>query len=316
VLAKFHEELRAENKRWRDVPIAAAREKISRIAGALKISFSNGLLESAAQTQFAARSMTESLQDFIEQVVGWMSQYEFDPHVVELGFGTKEKLLPAWEMDLGNDHKLAFRGVIDRVDICPLPNGDEALAVVIDYKSSAKQIDPVLFANGLQLQLPAYLALLKQLPDAEKIFGVKRLIPAGVFYVNLRGKFSGGKTRDDVLDHSGGARRKAYQHSGRFDWTALPQLDNRKESKGTQFNYRLKNDGEPYASSREILRPEEFGKLLAEVEEHLVRIGREIFSGNVKIDPYQKGNVRACNQCDYQSICRIDPWSHFYRALK
>lgn len=315
VLAKFHEQLRGENKRWREVSISDARNKISQIASELKISFRDGLLGSDAQTDFAARSMTESLQDFIETIIGWMEQYEFDPCVVELGFGTKEKLLPAWEMDLGDGHKLAFRGIIDRVDICPLPGGDEALAVVIDYKSSARQIDPVLFANGLQLQLPAYLALLQQLPNREEIFGVKRLVPAGVFYVNLRGKFSGGKTREEVLSNIGESRRKAYQHAGRFDFTALRKLDNRSEKKGTQFNYQLKNDGEPYASSREIMRPEDFGKLLADVEQQLVRIGREIFSGEVKIDPYQKGNVRACEQCEYQAICRIDPWNHSYRIL-
>jgi ATP-dependent helicase/nuclease subunit B len=316
VLAKFHEELRGENKRWRDVPPFESRQRISRIAEKLKGSFRDGLLRSDAQTDFAARSMTESLQDFVETIVGWMAQYEFDPHIVELGFGTKEKILPAWEIDLGENHKLAFRGIIDRVDICPLPGGEEALAVVIDYKSSAKQIDPLLLANGLQLQLPAYLALLKQLPDAEKIFGVKRLIPAGVFYVNLRGKFNGGKTREEVLGNSSDSRCKAYTHSGRFDLTALKQLDNRGETKGTQFKYQLKKNGEPYANSREIMQPQDFEDLLAQVEAQLVRIGREIFSGNAKIDPYQKGNTRACDQCDYQPICRIDPWTHLYRALR
>lgn len=316
VLAKFHDELRAENRRWRDVPATEARKRIGQIADELKVSFAGGLLDSDAQTRFSARSMTESLQDFIETILGWMSQYEFDPRVVELGFGTKEKLLPAWEMDLGGGHKLAFRGVIDRVDICPLPGGDEALAVVIDYKSSAKQIDPTLLANGLQLQLPAYLALLKQLPDAEEIFGAKRLVPAGVFYVNLRGKFSGGQTREDVLENAADARQKAYQHSGRFDFSFLERLDNRGETTGTQFKFRLKKDGEPYANSHESMKREDFERLLLEVEQQLVRIGREIFSGNVKIDPYQKGNERACGQCGYQAICRIDPWSHEYRVLK
>jgi ATP-dependent helicase/nuclease subunit B len=235
---------------------------------------------------------------------------------VELGFGTAEKLLPAWELDLGDGHKLAFRGIIDRIDLCPLPNNEEALAVVIDYKSSARQLDPVLLAHGLQLQLPAYLALLRQLSNPEKIFGVKRLVPVGVFYISLRGKYSGGKIRDEVLGSIDEVRRKAYQHSGRFDFAALHYLDNRGEQMGTQFNYRLKNDGEPYASSREIMRPENFQGLLDAVEQHLVRFGKEIFSGNANVDPYQKGNIRACDQCDYQPICRIDPWTHTYRILK
>jgi ATP-dependent helicase/nuclease subunit B len=112
------------------------------------------------------------------------------------------------------------------------------------------------------------------------------------------------------------SRRKAYQHSGRFDFAALNHLDNRNVESGTQFNYRLKNDGQPHGASREIMRPENFSQLLDEVEMHLVGIGREVFSGNAKIDPFQKGKDRACDQCDYQSICRIDPWTHMYRILK
>ena len=315
-LATFHEQLRKEGKRWRDVSPAEARERIAKIGAELKTSFRDGLFGTDAQSEWAARSMTESLQDFIEASIAWMEQYEFDPHVVELGFGTAEKLLPAWEIDLGDRHKLALRGIIDRVDLCRMPGESESMAVVIDYKSSARQLDPLSLAHGLQLQLPAYLAFLRRLPDSEKVFGVKKLVPAGVFYVNLRGAFSGGKTRTEVLDSVKEARQNAFQHAGRFDFSALSQLDNRDAKVGTQFNYQLKNDGQPYGSSREIMGTEQFGKLLDQVEQHLIRMGKEIYSGAASVDPYQKGNVRACDQCDYLSICRIDPWTHEYRVLK
>ena len=188
--------------------------------------------------------------------------------------------------------------------------------MIIDYKSSAKVLDPLYLAHGLQLQLPAYLAFLRRLPGAQKFFGVDKLVPAGVFYVNLRGEFSGGKTRTEVLDGAKEARRNAYQHAGRFDCSSLPYLDNRKATSGTQFNYRLKNDGQPHGSSREIMTAEDFSALLDQVEQHLIRMGNEIFSGVAKVDPYQKGTARACDQCDYASICRIDPWTHEYRILK
>jgi len=45
-------------------------------------------------------------------------------------------------------------------------------------------------------------------------------------------------------------------------------------------------------------------------------MGQEIFSGVVKLDPYRKGKVTACEQCSYRPICRIDPWSHRFRLLK
>ena len=96
----------------------------------------------------------------------------------------------------------------------------------------------------------------------------------------------------------------------------IDELDNRNEKTGTQFNYRLKADGQPHGASREILATENFLKLLDDVETHLAKMGEEIFAGAVKIDPYQKGKTRACDQCDYAQICRIDSWSHPYRVLK
>ncbi len=316
VLAKFHEELRSEKKRWRDISSDDAKKRIKKIGEELKSTFRDGLFGAEAQNDFAARRMIATLQDFIGATIGWMQQYEFDPHVVELGFGAGEKSLPAWEINLDDKRKLAFRGIIDRVDTFRIPGQEQSMAVIIDYKSSAKKIDPVLLAHGLQLQLAGYLAFLRRLPEPESIFGVKGLIPAGVFYVNLRGEFSGAKTRSEVLRESNESRQKAYQHAGRFDFAALPHLDNRNEKSGTQFNYRLNNDGMPHGSSSEVMRSESFGKLLDEVEQHLVRMGKEIFSGVAKIDPYQKGNVRACEQCEFVGICRIDPWVHHYRVLK
>jgi ATP-dependent helicase/nuclease subunit B len=315
ILAEFHDELQRENKNWRDISPSEARKKLGEIGEKLKITFRDGLFETEAQNDFAARNLIESLKDFIETTIGWMQQYEFDPHVVELAFGTKENSLPSWEIDLGENHKLAFRGVIDRVDLHRETGSDEALAVIIDYKSSAKQLDPLLLEHGLQLQLLSYLAYLRRLPDPEKVFGAKKLIPAGVFFVNLRGEFSGGKTRNEVLENLRDARQNAYRHAGRFDFSALKQLDNRDVEFGTQFNYRLKKNGQPYSSSREIMAKKDFEKLLSEVELHLTRMGKEIFSGSAKIDPYQKGTIRACVHCDYAAICRIDPWRHKYRIL-
>ena len=59
----------------------------------------------------------------------------------------------------------------------------------------------------------------------------------------------------------------------------------------------------------------EFRQLLDQVEAQLVRMGREIYSGAIGLNPYQKGKERACDKCDYQGICRFDPWTHSFRVL-
>ena len=47
VLACFHEQLRKENKRWRDLSPAQARERIKAFATSMVVSFREGLLQSS-----------------------------------------------------------------------------------------------------------------------------------------------------------------------------------------------------------------------------------------------------------------------------
>jgi ATP-dependent helicase/nuclease subunit B len=316
VLALFHQELRADGKRWRDITPQEARDRVEAIARGLSASYREGLLEASEQTRFMARVLTESLQDFVEVLVGWMrEQYRFDPVAVELPFGTDESS-PAWTFDLGQGRKLKLDGRIDRIDLHQ-DGKDEALCVVVDYKSSQKQLDSVLVAHGLQLQLLTYLNVLRRWPTPNALFSVKRLIPAGVFYVSLRGQYDRQPNRVEALAETEAARKQAYRHSGRFDTRFLPQLDSRSNvCKGDQFNFRLTGKGKIHQGSREALTTAQFQELLDEVEENLKKMGVKIFSGVTAVAPYRKGTDTACGQCAFQSICRVDPWTQVYRVLK
>jgi ATP-dependent helicase/nuclease subunit B len=361
ILKVFHEQLKAEGKRWRDITPPEAREWIHAIAGKLIKNFREGLLRDTAQSEFEAWMLADSLQDFVEVLVGWMrEQYEFDPVVAELEFGFRTSA-PAWEIDLGGGHKLALRGRIDRIDLCRQAGGD-ALCVVMDYKSGGQKLDAILIEHGVQLQLLAYLAAIRSWPpevwaglnlpaffslssfgeeragerspivsksnplaptlspfgrgegEEPKIFGAFKITPAGVFYVNLRGQYESGDTRAEVLAEAGDARKWAYRHTGRFDADALPKLDS--AGAADQFNYRLNNDGSLRKGSTEALPHAEFNALLDRVEMQLREMGRAIFSGDAKVDPYRKGGETACKYCDYRAVCRIDPWTHRYRVLR
>ena len=314
VLKMFHEQLPAGQKRWRDVTPAEARARIGSIATALAVDYRDGLLRANEQSRFTARMLTESLQDFVETLVTWMQgQYEFDPVKAELDFGFGNPLAPAWEIDLGNRGKLALRGRIDRVDLCRETDG-RAWCVVLDYKSGGRKLDPLLVAHGVQLQLLAYLAVVRQWPDPQPLFDVKTLVPAGVFYVNLRGEYEPGDTRTDALAEVADARKRAYRHTGRFDAGVLTHLD--RVQAADQFNYRLNKDGSLRAGSSEALPRAEFEGLLDRVETQLSEMGRAIFSGKARLDPYRKGRQTPCEFCNYRAACRLDPWTHQYRVLR
>jgi ATP-dependent helicase/nuclease subunit B len=315
-LARFHQELRDENKNWRDITPEEARRRVKDCVEQLLPQYRQGLLAASPQSRFTARVVSESLQDFVATTVQWMAHYQFDPQQSELGFGTDGAKLPAWDLDLGAGRRLIFRGKIDRVDLYRDDANDQTLTVVIDYKSGALKLENVLIANGLQLQLAAYLGVLRHLVGARELFGAGRLVPAGVFYVNLREQSESAKTRTIVLETREQFRQKRYQHLGRFDGAALRFFDSSGATDGAQFKFRLKLDGTPYANNTDLMRTEDFRQLLDHVEAELVRMGREIYEGVITLNPYQKGDKVACDNCDYKSICRFDPWSQPYRVLR
>ena len=313
VLKVFHEQLVEEKKRWRDLTPLEARKRIGQIAAVLATDFRGGLLHDSPQAKFAARAMAESLQDFVEVIVAWMrAQYKFDPAAVELDFGGQDSPLSAWEINLDGGQKLALRGRIDRIDLCHEPDGN-ALAVVLDYKSGGKKLETILVEHGIQLQLAAYLNALRYVKSMGDYLGVDKLVPTGVFYVNLRGLFENGQTRVEVLGAADDARREAYRHTGRFDAGALAKLDS--AGAADQFNYKINKDGSLHKGGIEAMHGAEFEALLDSVEAQLRRIGNEIFSGMSHIDPYRKGRETPCDYCDYHAACRIDPWTHQYRSL-
>jgi ATP-dependent helicase/nuclease subunit B len=317
VLKIFHEQLQAEGKRWRDLKPMEARERIGRIAAAQMEHFRDGLFRDSAETVFAARSLAAALQDFVEIIVGWMrGQYEFDPSAAELGFGGKDDRAPAWKIDLGGGRKLALQGRIDRVDLWRDAASDTALAVVTDYKSGGKKLDALLVENGVQLQLLAYLGALRRWKNPHEFFGAEKIIPAGAFYVNLRGDFKSGGSRAEVLDDTE-AKKLAYRHNGRFDAGALRKFDRRTDvSKGDQFNFRLNKDGSLPSNAAEALPRENFNALVDGVESKLRELGEQVFSGAAAVDPYRKGTEKPCEYCDYRAACRIDEWTHEWRILR
>jgi len=316
VLAEFHERLKRENRRWRDVTPETARNMVATIARELAQGYREGLLFQDETTQFATVLVTEALQDFVQTMVEWMrSQYDFDPVEAELGFGDGDTC-PAWELELEGGLKLHLQGRIDRVDVHHPAGGKTAPCVVIDYKSSPKKLEQVLVEHGIQLQLLSYLNVIRHMPQIRDRFGVDKLEPAGVFYVSLRGKYPGEKNRTLALAGADEERKNAYRHAGRFNVAFLRLLDTREnETTGDQIPYRLKNDGQPYSNCAEAMSPAAFEELLRQVEFNLRDMGKRIFTGEASVAPYRRNGETPCDHCEYLAICRSDPWTQKYRSL-
>ncbi len=320
VMSRFHRRVTARGQRWRDLDAAAAQALVRAIGEELLPEFHEGVFRARARSEFAARALIEGLTRLAAALVEWMRQYEFDPAAVELGFGLKDSALPGWRMDLGNGHALVLRGRIDRVDLArPAGGAAEAppLAVIIDYKSSARNFDALLLEHGLDLQLPAYLNALRSAGDLGAALGVAQVRPAGLFYVAFRGSAGTGATRAEVLEGVAEARRAVFRHLGRFDAGVVARLDNRPgQPPGDQFRFKFKKNGELDARGCDALAAEDFLGLLDRNAAQLRAHGQGIFAGEIGVRPFRARKQTACDFCAYRAICRFDPWTASFRMLR
>jgi ATP-dependent helicase/nuclease subunit B len=315
-LEAFHRAVRSQGRQWRDLTPGEADLLLTEINRDLAAQYEHGLFATGPENRFLALSALRMVQEYLRVVIGWMPDYGLDSEAVELAFGTRTPQLPPWLIPLADGRAVELNGRVDRIDLRRDPETNQAWFVVIDYKSSAKKLDPVQMAHGLQLQLPAYLSMLSLMPEASQHFGVGRLKPAGVFYANLRGAPPACGNREEARVSAPTHWQSTFQHSGRFDLQALPLLDGRGDpSAPGQFVFRLKKDGTPYSNCQEAMTTGDFARMVADVPVRLQQLAGRILSGETALAPFQHQHKTACEQCDYQAICRVDRWTQEFRQL-
>lgn len=316
-LEAFHMALEDEGLLWHDLSPAQAREIMGQITSQTMKDFHEGLMEDKPVNRVTAAALSQALKTFIGVIIEWMSHYAFEPVGVEVAFGGKEPRIPAWELKLSDDSKLVFNGIIDRVDLYSR-EGKSSLAIVIDYKSGKKKPDEDLSWNGVQLQLPVYMNVLNQ-SDIGTSLNVEQIQPVGAFFTTLRSKHEGKSSRKEALNPEAAldSMRKAYQHVGCFDLSALDAMDQRAgATKGEQFQYQLTKNGLPHKKNWHVMPPATFEHFLNRTRDLLKAFGQRIFNGDLSIAPYQQGQQTPCQKCDYASVCRMDPWTQQWRRLE
>ncbi len=316
-LESFHLAVKEEGLTWHDLTSNQARELMSQIVRQTMAIFHDGLMEDKPVNRITATALGHGLETFIGVVVDWMKQYAFEPSGVEVAFGGKEPKLPAWELNLSDNAKMVFNGIIDRVDLLPLKDGS-VMGIVVDYKSGKKKPDATLSWNGIQLQLPVYLNVLRH-PGMAKAFDVESVQAVGAFFTTLRARYEGKSSRQDALNENVAedAVRKAYQHVGCFNLDALPWMDQREgASTGDQFQYQLNKDGSPRKTHWHVMPPAKFEHFMEHAAQLLSGFGDRILNGDISAEPFLHRNETPCERCDFATVCRIDPWTQAWRNLE
>ncbi len=317
ILRAFHEAVKARGQSWRDLGSEEAEALAATLGREASRTFKSGLYAAGPDTAFEGEILVARVARLVGAMAGWMRrQYLLNPSRVELPFGEGADGLPALRISLAQGGEVHLRGRIDRVDWL-LRNVDgseekELLVAVFDYKSRAQRIAPKHLHNGLQLQLLAYLAVLAAADPALLGAGMAGadIKPVGAFYIPILGVAPSKKSRAELLHQSVEERRKAYIHRGLFDESHAGLLDALGTGKSNdQFAF--------HHNSKNQLQHTEFERQIKHVVEMIASFSSRILAGEAVVAPYRDGSMEtACDDCDFNSVCRFDKMLRPYRALK
>ncbi len=249
----------------------------------------NSVLGSDSLHRFQAAEIVRSVRTSIESIMrSFRHDNHFLPYGLEIGFGSSGNQngihFPALTLELSDGYQVGFSGIIDRVDTVVLPDGRKFF-MVIDNKSSPRDLKQNSIDAGLQLQLPLYLLAAQQ--------GMEGYLPAGGVYQPIRDVLVSTEDPQKILAEID----KELQTSGMIldDADVLAAAAPVKDARKT-----LTNDVISRVSSEDM----------AAVEKHAIHIilsaTEDIRKGNTSPAPVKDGQKSPCEFCDYTLPCPLD----------
>lgn len=236
------------------------------------------------------RIVSKALKYIIEGLV----YSDFNIEGTEIEFGKSGEYKPIQLEILESGKKVEITGKIDRIDTATSDDGKYLR--IIDYKSSARNIDLNEVYAGLQLQLLTYMDAVCKEED---------LMPAGVLYFSLLEKMvnvSSTATEADIEEEI----RKNFKMKGLIlaDVKIIKMHDKTLETGASKLiPATLTKSGDIYESRTNGVNKEEFKILQDYIYKTLKQISKEILSGKIDLKPYNKSGQTPCEYCSYKAIC-------------
>lgn len=244
-------------------------------------------------TKRLKRIVSKALKYIIQTIVS----SDFQIEGTEIEFGKKGEYQPI-RLELENGKKVEITGKIDRIDTANSENGKYLR--IIDYKSSAKNIDLNEVYAGLQIQLLTY---------ADAIVKQEDILPAGIFYFSLLEQMikADKKMNEEEIEEM---IRKNFRMKGLIiaDVKIIKMNDNTLKSGTSKLvPAALTASGTINEKWTNGVKKEEFKLLQDYIDKTIKEIAKEILSGKIDLRPYYKKGKTPCEYCEYKAICGFNP---------
>ena len=200
-----------------------------------------------------------------------------------------------------------FKGFVDRIDTY------NQYVSIIDYKSSAKDIDLNLAMQGFNIQMLLYLKMITKKYDKD---------PAAVLYFNTKRRIlaAKGSLNDSINEDD-------YYNMYRFggyvideDGSVIKAIDPNMDRKSNIINVSYVKKDDKYKGH--VLTQEQLDLLLEEIENHICELYENMINGHIEILP--KGSddnsthtkVNPCRYCEYKNVCHFDIFYNDYKQVE
>ena len=288
-LEKFAVELRKEGLDWAELTEEERNQLIDSCLDQVSADYGNTILKSSARNEYMIERTRRILHRTVWALQEQLKHGDFRPEGFEVIFGG---------------------GRIDRVDIMEEPEKNRVYVKVIDYKTGNTSFDLLALYHGLQLQLMIYLDGALQVEQRK--YPDKEIVPAGVFYYNVKEPMIQEKIHADVESVSSQMLKKLKMNGlVQADDDVSFRIDNTLSSIPVSVN----KDGS-FSRRSSVASRKQFDALGAYVRQKICDIRESILDGNAAVEPYELGKKNACTYCAYSTVCGFDrkiPGYEFHR---
>ena len=290
---QFFEYVRSEGLELADITEEQILEIVSNIIDENLNLSKNFIFTATAKYKVLVKRLKKIVSKALKYIIQTIIYSDFSIEGTEVEFAEKGKYKPII-LELEDGKKIEITGKIDRIDTSKKEDGKYLR--IIDYKSSAKNIDLNEVYAGLQIQLLTYTdAICKQ----------EDIIPAGIFYFSLLEQMVKADKRIDE-DEIEEIIRKNFKMKGLIvaDVKIIKMNDNSLQSGSSKIvPAAITASGGVNEKWTNGVKQEEFKILQDYIYKTIRDISKEILKGRIDLKPYYKKGKTPCEYCNYKAIC-------------
>ena len=293
IIDEFFEAVREAGIKLAEITDEQLAEIINKIIDEKLKQSQNYIFTSTAKYRALVVRLKKIIQKALKYIIGTLVQSRFEVLGTEVEFGENGKYKPI-RLTLEDGKRIEIIGKIDRIDTAQSEDG--RYLRIIDYKSSAKNIDLNEVYAGLQIQLLTYLDAACKEED---------LMPAGVLYFSMLEQMIKADKRMEQEEIEEKIRANFKMKGLILADVNVVKLHDKKLEKGSSALVPAYIDKEGNLSEKKTsgVTAEQFEELQKYMYIVIKQISREILGGNIDLKPYYKDKKTPCKYCDYKSVC-------------